>query len=113
MIRLTLSLAIWLSVTSVVPASLAPRKEASPASRAKAAIVDVRRTLASELPAKAARVRPSVTEEPEFLMTANTAVLLDGKPCQYEEVPAGAAIHRMEVAPDRKTVIRVFFRTRK
>jgi hypothetical protein len=46
-------------------------------------------------------------------MTNNTEVLLDGITCRYEKVPVGASILRMEVAPDRKTVIRVFFGTRK
>ncbi len=113
MTRLTLSLAIWLGLVSVVPASPSPRKEAQP-SRERSAAVDLLRQSAPRFPAKSALVAPTVEgPESEFLMTAATAVVVDGKPCRYEEVPAQASIVRMEVAPDRKTVIRVFFRTRK
>ena len=114
MIRLTLSLAIWLSLVSVVPASLAPRKDAPLSSRKSPVALDLPRQTASESPVKPAMMKPSVpAPESEFLMTPGTEVVLDGQPCLYEEVPVQASIVRMEVAPDRKTVIRVFFRTRK
>jgi hypothetical protein len=113
MTRLTLSLAIWLGLVSVVSASPSPRKEA-PSSHERTATVDLLRQSASRLTAKRTPVPPAaVGVDHEFLMTDSTAVLLDGKACRYEEVPAQARILRMEIAPDRKTVIRVFFGTRK
>ena len=50
---------------------------------------------------------------PEFQVTEQTEVLLDGKACRYQDVPQQATILRMEVAPDRKTVLRIHFRTGK
>jgi hypothetical protein len=49
----------------------------------------------------------------EFVLTHRTEVLLDGKPCKYEEVPGHASIERMELAADKKTVVRIQFRSRK
>jgi hypothetical protein len=49
----------------------------------------------------------------EFVLTKETEVLLDGKPCKYEDIPANASILKMEVAADRKTVLRVQFRSGK
>jgi hypothetical protein len=46
----------------------------------------------------------------EYAVTEKTEILLDGKPCRYEAVPGTATIERMEVAPDGKTVLRVYFR---
>ena len=46
-------------------------------------------------------------------MTDETEVLLNGTACQYKDVPDHATIVRMEVGLDRKTVLRVYFRTRK
>jgi hypothetical protein len=114
MIRLTLSLAIWLSWLSVSSASLARPEEGSLSLRKPPAAVDYPRQRASLAPAGALSAhRPAVGLEAEFVMTAATEIFLDGKPCRFEEVPAQASILRMEVAPDRKTVIRVLFRTRK
>lgn len=49
----------------------------------------------------------------DFVMTADSEVWLDGRPCEYKKVPANAAIVRVEVAPDRKTILRIEFRSAK
>lgn len=50
----------------------------------------------------------------EFLITDDTVVELDGRRCNYADVPDGAVIVRLEVsAVDDKTVVRVLFRTKK
>jgi hypothetical protein len=49
----------------------------------------------------------------EFVMTDQTEVLLNGKPCKYAEVPGHASIVRMELAADNKTVLKIHFRTGK
>src|SRR5262249_22148951 len=101
MTRLTLTLAAWMSLVPVASASLTPRKEPRwPGKEVPSAPVP------SE-PA-AGRGNPS-----ELVVTGRTRVLLDGKPCKYEEVPAHARIGGMEVAADRKTVLEVRFRTGK
>jgi hypothetical protein len=49
----------------------------------------------------------------DFVMTADSEVWLDGRPCEYKKVPATAEIVRVEVAPDRKTILRIEFRSAK
>jgi hypothetical protein len=46
------------------------------------------------------------------VVTDRTEILLDGKPCKYEAIPATASIVRMEVAADKKTVLKIHFRRR-
>jgi hypothetical protein len=45
----------------------------------------------------------------EFQVTAETEVRLNGRPCQYGEIPAGARIRHLEVGPDGQTILRVDF----
>ncbi len=98
MTRLTLALAVCISLASVASASLTPRKERPPLGP------EVARVQAPRLSAGAG---------PEFKVTEQTEILLDGKACQFRDVPDQAAILRMEVAPDGKTVLRIHFRSRK
>jgi hypothetical protein len=49
----------------------------------------------------------------EFIVTERTEVLLNGERCRYEEIPGHASIVRMEVAADRKTVLKIHFRVGK
>lgn len=107
--RLTLTLVAWLGVVSVVSASLTPRKE-SP------------RWVNYVPRAQPARIAKGSTPVPEpgapggqaeFVMTERTEVFLNGKPCKYRDVPGHASILRMELAADKKTVLKVHFRTRK
>jgi hypothetical protein len=107
MTRLTVTLAVWISLVPVVGASLAPRKPTSPLPR------EVRQALASRLAPKAPRYAVQRETRSEFVVTEQTEVLLNGKPCPYAAVPSHATIERMEVAEDRKTVLKIYFRARK
>jgi hypothetical protein len=49
----------------------------------------------------------------EFLVTEGTEVLHNGKPCKYRDIPPSASIVRMEVDTDKKTVLKIHFRSRK
>ena len=49
----------------------------------------------------------------EFALTPQTEVLLDGRPCAYKSVPRGAAVTRIEVAEDRRTILRIEFKSPK
>jgi len=55
----------------------------------------------------------SLEENDQFNLTRDTDVRLDGEPIAYDDVPDSAIIMKMEVAPDRRTIVRVFFRSRK
>jgi hypothetical protein len=107
MIRLTLTLATWISLVSACWASLAPPKVPP---RFGSEFFHAR---ASELPDRP----PQQAEGPgvlgEFVLTDRTEILLNGKPCRYEEVPEHASIVKMEVAADKKTVRKIHFRIRK
>jgi hypothetical protein len=46
-------------------------------------------------------------------VTGETEILLNGKPCIYEGIPDHASIVQMDVAADKKTVLKIHFRTQK
>jgi hypothetical protein len=45
-------------------------------------------------------------------MTKETEVVLNGRPCAYKDIPAGASIARIVLATDGRTVARIEFRSR-
>jgi hypothetical protein len=65
--------------------------------------------LPKELPHNTTEVPPPA----EAQLTTETEVYLDGRKCQYKDVPATASVTRMVLAPDGKTITRVEFRTKK
>jgi hypothetical protein len=109
MTRLFLTLSAWLCLVSLASATLSPRKETSRLDNS------VPKALAS----KASNVLVKNSEQTErgtpsdYIMTEETEVLLNGNLCNYKEIPDHASIERMEVGIDKKTVLRVHFRTRK
>src|SRR5262249_25724548 len=105
MTRLTLTLAVWISFGSLASATVTPAKKSRSLNNA------VLNTLSP------VGEGPELTLErrshSEYLVTERTEILLDGKACKYEQVPAHASITRMEVAADKKTVLKIHFRSRK
>jgi len=107
MTRLTFALASWISLVSVASASLASHQ---------GRLYSANDTFSSSVPRLPAVAREQAAGQgttPEYAVTERTEILLDGRPCRYEAVPRDAAIERMIVAPDRKTVLRVYFLTGK
>jgi hypothetical protein len=104
MARLALTLAIWLSVACMATASLEPRKET---------LSPPERIWNAQAARFAARPAPTAAGRPRFQITEQTEVLLDGKPCKYAEIPPDAVIIKMEVAEDKKTVLKIHFRSRR
>jgi hypothetical protein len=50
----------------------------------------------------------------DFRITAQTEVLLDGRPCRYEQVPDGAMIVLLEtVSNESKEIARIHFRSQR
>ena len=107
MTRLTLSVVAWLSLASFVWASLTPSKNNPPLEEA------LRPASTLDLKTESPRIDTSSQIPLAFAVTATTEVLLDGRPCLYASVPANATIVRIEVAADKKTAIKILFRTRK
>jgi hypothetical protein len=58
---------------------------------------------------------PAVAAEgdEEYQVTKQTIVLLDGKSCQYDDVPDEAEIVLLELAPDGRTIVRIHFESKK
>jgi hypothetical protein len=52
-------------------------------------------------------------KEKDLVITERTEVKLDGRECKYEEVPDGADIVLLEVASDKKAIIKIHFQTKK
>jgi hypothetical protein len=107
MTRLTLALAVCISLVSVASASLTPRKE-HPSLGAGGPGGTTPKLSTDALGDAAGHGTAS-----EFKVTERTEILLDGKACRYRDVPEQATILRMEVAADGKTVLKIHFRTKK
>ena len=114
-LKCALMLAGWIGFISAASASLTPRTESLLTPR------KVLPVLAKGMP-QAQAAKPSTrvpeqargeTPQAEFVLTSETEILLNGKPCSYEEIPDHASIVRMDVAADKKTVLKIHFRTQK
>jgi hypothetical protein len=64
------------------------------------------------LPDKAIESLVRVPSSDEFRITATTEVLLNGRPCRYEDVPDGATILLLETATNEsKEILKIHFQT--
>jgi hypothetical protein len=115
MTRLTWVLAVWIGLTATASASLTPPRDSLLLPRKEALLLDRAAPPAPTAGPAARAVEPEMGQgvRPQFALTEQTAVLLDGKPCRYQDVPANARIVHMEVAEDRTTVLTIHFRTGK
>ena len=52
-------------------------------------------------------------QKDEFVLTDDTEVQLDGRPCKYADVPNNCSIVRLELAADGKTILKIHFRSTK
>jgi hypothetical protein len=115
MTRLTLVLAGWIGFISAASGSLTPHMEsplvprkALPALAKGIPLVQVVKPL-TRIPHQTRGEKPQA----EFGVTSETEILLNGKPCSYDEIPSHASIVQMDVAADKKTVLKIHFRTQK
>lgn len=105
MIRLALALAVWVGFVTAVPATVAVRKDGPLFEK------ELPNFQAAKVPAAALAVVAERSQGADYVVTEETEVLLNGKPCRYNEVPNSATILRMELGPDNKTVLKIHFRT--
>jgi hypothetical protein len=97
MIRWMLVLLVSLLCLSPVHASLARKKHPS---------------IDKSIPTKAVSPLPAASANDEFRITSATEVLLDGRPCRYEQVPNNAVIILLETTSNEsKEIARIHFRT--
>jgi len=66
----------------------------------------------ADKPSAAQAEQVDLDENDVFGLTRATEVILDGRPVSYDSVPDTAIILRMEVSQDRRTIVRVVFRSR-
>lgn len=104
MLRLALTLTVWVGAVTAAPAGLAGR-QGGPLFGREDRLFPGGKAPAAALAVVAARSAPL-----DYVVTEETEVLLNGKPCRYREVPANASILRMELGPDNKTVLKIYFR---
>ena len=105
MTRLTLTLAVWMNLVSLASATVTHTK--------KSPLLNNAALKAPSLLAEGPELTLERRSQSEYVVTERTEILLDGETCKYEQVPAHATITRMEVAADRKTVLKIHFRRRK
>jgi hypothetical protein len=53
--------------------------------------------------------RPAPGPAVEAQLTGESEVYLDGRRCKFADVPEGAAVERLELAADRRTILRIDF----
>jgi hypothetical protein len=61
----------------------------------------------------APKAEPETEQEGGLVITDDTEVKLDGKLCKYEEIPESAEVILLEVGKDKKSVLKLHFRTKK
>jgi hypothetical protein len=49
----------------------------------------------------------------ELVITEETEIMLDGRACGFDQIPAGADIILLDVAADRSVVRKIHFKSRK
>jgi hypothetical protein len=49
----------------------------------------------------------------EYAVTSQTTVFLDGQPCRYADVPRKAVIVNMQISSDDRSVLAIYFRSKK
>ena len=107
MTRWTMTFAAFLCFLPSLRANLSPRNDLplvgkdAPPSAAKAPPAD---------PAPAAEDKPA---NPKLVVTDKTEVQLDGHDCKLVDVPGTASVVGLEVAADRKTILKIHFQSKK
>jgi hypothetical protein len=56
---------------------------------------------------------PAAVETPQFVLAPDADVQLDGRPCAFADVPADAVIELLAVAADKKTILKVHFKSKR
>ncbi len=112
MIRCTMTFAAFLCFLPHLSANLSPRNDFP--TTAKTPLPRTARDAAPDLDkpaaAPAAEAKP---ESPKLVLTDKTEVQLDGQACKLADVPGTAAVVGLEVAADKKTILKIHFQSKK
>ena len=75
-----------------------------------------RRMLPPAKRSKKPKIEPAAEEKKDdqkLVITDKTEVQLDGQDCKLTDVPATAAVVSLEVAADKKTILKIHFQSKK
>lgn len=99
MTRLTMALGAALLFLSPALGALSPRAE--------------NKMYANYSPHKLVKEEiPPAGKNQGLVVTDQTEIKVDGRPCHYKDVPEGATIILLEVAKDRRTILILHFQTK-
>jgi hypothetical protein len=107
MTRLLLAMALVLSTLPPARASLSQPRDRSGSDRTLSA------GLARAFSTPLGRPASGPSGREEFRLTEDSEILLDGRPCSYKDVPGNVSITHMELGADKKTILKIHFRTRR
>lgn len=99
MVRATLASVVLLGAVAAASATMVPPRRELPTYWNRVPPDLVSRVFAAE-------------EKPQYHLTEQTEVKLDGKVCPYEKVPADASIILLEVGSDQ-AILRLHFQSKK
>jgi hypothetical protein len=110
MARTILALLVLPFTFTYAAATLAPRKKPQPFE--KLTLPGARKVL---MRAVQLTKEPAREQDPneDLELTAGADVRLDGHACKYEEVPRGAEVIYLELGPDRKSILKIHFRSKR
>jgi hypothetical protein len=100
MARLTTALVALLCCLPLAQGKVAPRKDCP--------------TCSKQFTQRAIK-EAFATEESndDLVITAATEIQLDGRACKYEDVPKGAEVVLLQIASDKKAILKIHFRSKK
>ena len=109
MTRWTTTFAAFLCFLPAAMANLSPRNDFPPVSKDP---LPKNAKDAADKPA-AAPTADDKKDDQKLVITDKTEVQLDGADCKLGDVPATAAVIGLEVAADKKTILKIHFQSKK
>lgn len=110
--RLTLIFAAFLCSLPAASASLSPRNDAPPLG--KSLLPTTAKDAKANLDGIASAPAPEPKQEKQdFVITDATEVKLDGHMCKFQDVPGTATVVSLDVASDKKTILKIHFASKK
>ena len=111
MTRSTMAFAAFLAFLPSAMANMAPRTGV--ASPAKGVLPTIAKDQSLDLDHSAAPAAESRSDKQNLVLTDDTEVQLDDRVCKFADVPGDASVISLAVAADKKTVLKIRFKSKK
>jgi hypothetical protein len=109
--RLTLTLAALVCCLSSATAAFSPRSDLP--SLAKNPLPTTAKDASADLDRVAGAPAAAEKEQKQqFVITDETEVQLDGRACKFQDVPGNASVVVLDVAADKKTILKIHFKSK-